>query len=75
MEIQINYSLFADSIKKQLKKEGITEFDKVEIQTIQELAFHAMNLKWHDMLTDSELDKVLSRVNKRLFKHLNSYEK
>ena len=73
MGIQIIYSLFTDSVSKQLKKLQI-KFEKEEVKLIQELAFSVMNLKFHEIISDLEADKMLAKIHKKLLKHLDKHE-
>ena len=72
MGIQIIYSLFTDSVSKQLKKLQI-KFEKEEVKLIQELAFSVMNLKFHEIISDLEADKMLAKIHKKLLKHLDKH--
>ena len=72
MGIQIIYSLFTDSVSKQLKKLQI-KFEKEEGKLIQELAFSVMNLKFHKIISDLEADKMLAKIHKKLLKHLDKH--
>ncbi|EKT3967289.1 conserved hypothetical protein [Flavobacterium psychrophilum] len=70
MDTQIIYSPFTDTVKKQLKNKGL-KFDKEEVKLIQEIAFSVMNLKFHEIISDLEADKMIAKIHKRLVKHLN----
>ena len=72
MNIQIIYSLFCDPIKKQLKVNGL-KFNKQEVKLIQELSFANMNLKFHEVISDSECDKFHAKIHKLLIKHLEKH--
>lgn len=72
MSIQIIYSPFADTIKKQLKKQGL-KFDKNEVKLIQEISFSVMNLKFHEIINESEADKFHAKIHDRLLKHLDEH--
>ena len=72
MDLQIIYSLFTDSIKKQLKNNGLN-FDKQEVKIIQELSFANMNLKFHEIISDTEADEIHKTIHKRLVDHIDKH--
>jgi hypothetical protein len=72
MDLQIIYSLFADSIKKQLKEHGL-KFDKEEVKLIQELSFANMNLKFHEIISETQAEKNHKNIHERLVKHIDKY--
>ncbi|NRT11510.1 hypothetical protein [Flavobacterium sp. 14A] len=69
MKVKIKYSLFDDTIAKQLKAQKIT-FSKLEVKTIQEHAFHAMSLNFHKLISDSQRDTIIAKIHLRLEQHL-----
>jgi hypothetical protein len=71
MDLQIIYSLFSDTIKKQLKDHGL-KFDKQEVKIIQELSFANMNLKFHEIITETQAEKNHKKIHLRLVKHIES---
>ncbi len=71
MDLQIIYSLFSDSIKKQLKKHGL-KFDKQEVKIIQELSFANMNLKYHEIISETEAEEIHKKIHERLKNHIDS---
>jgi hypothetical protein len=70
MDIKIIYSLFSDSIKKQLKEAGL-KFDKEEVKIIQELSFANMNLKFHEIISETQAEKNHKAIHERLVKHID----
>ena len=72
MDIQIIYSPFADSIKKQLKSKNLN-FSKEEIKVIQELSFSVMNLHFHGTISDFESDELHAKIHKELVEHLERH--
>jgi len=72
MSLKIIHSFFADSIKKQLRNKNL-DFQKQEVKLIQELSFSALNLRFHEIITDEETDKIIHEIDKRLLKHLGEY--
>lgn len=73
MELEIQYSLFSDTIAKQLKTKKIN-FDKEKVKTFQENAFYAMALHFHELISDSQRNTILHKNHKRLEKHISDYE-
>jgi hypothetical protein len=72
MDIKIIYSPFADSIKKQLKNLGL-KFDKEEVKLIQEISFANMNLRFHEIISETESEKNNKTIHERLVKHLDKH--
>ncbi|UOX32402.1 hypothetical protein LXD69_10090 [Flavobacterium sediminilitoris] len=72
MDLQIIYSLFSDSIKKQLKNHGL-KFDKEEVKLIQELSFANMNLQFHKIISETEAEEIHKKIHKRLLKHIDKH--
>jgi len=72
MDIEIIYSLFADSIKKQLKNQGL-KFEKEEVKLIQELSFANMNLKFHEIISETQSEINHKKIHERLVKHLDKH--
>ncbi|WP_134342132.1 hypothetical protein [Flavobacterium psychrophilum] len=70
MDLQITYSLFTDSIKKQLKDAGL-KFEKEEVKLIQERSFANMNLKFHEIISENQAEKNHQTIHKRLVKHID----
>jgi hypothetical protein len=65
MDVKISYSLFADSIRKQLKKQKVS-FELEKVKVIEQLAFNVLSLSFHEIITDSIREKSLKRIHERL---------
>ena len=72
MDTQIIYSLFADTIAKQLKRKKIN-FVKEEVKIIQELSFYTMHLKFHEIISEAQAEKQHAEIHKILLKHLDEW--
>lgn len=72
MNVEINYSLFSDTIAKQLKSKKIN-FNKETVKMLQELAFQAMSLSFQELITKSQSTDIISKIHKRLEKHLSEH--
>ena len=69
-EIVIQYSFFADSISKQLKKQNV-EFEKETVKMYQQIANCILTLRFHELLTDKKSDELIKKNHNNLIKQLN----
>ena len=72
MNVEINYSLFSDTIAKQLKSKKIL-FDKEKVKLLQELSFQTMSLSFHELITKEQSTNVMGKIHKRLENHLSEH--
>ena len=65
MDIKISYSLFSDSIRKQLKKQKVS-FDLEKVKVIEQLSFNVLSLSFHEIISEDVRKKSLEKIHKRL---------
>jgi hypothetical protein len=68
MKLEITYSLLGDLIAKQLKKQKVN-FNRDKVKLLQEVAFQAMSLHFHELIATNQRDVILSKIHARLEKH------
>lgn len=69
-EIKIQYSFFADSISKQLKKQKVS-FNKETVKKYQQIANCILTLRFHELISDNKADLLLHKNHKNLISELN----
>ncbi len=72
MEIQITYSLYVDSLKKQLKRHGL-KFSKFEVKLIQKLTLANLNLKFHEIINLKKAEEIQLHIHFKLMDHLKLF--
>ena len=69
MEIKISYSLFSDSVRKQLRSQKVS-FDVEKVKVIEQLAFNVLSLSFHKIISDDIRKKSLEKIHNRLLKEV-----
>lgn len=69
MEVKISYSLFSDSVRKQLRSQKIS-FDVEKVKVIEQLAFNVSSLSFHKIISDDVRKKSLQKIHNRLLKEV-----
>ena len=69
MKVEIIYSLLGETIAKQLKRKKIT-FNREKVKLLQKMAFQAMALHFHKLITEKQKNDILSKIHSILENHL-----
>ena len=69
MDIKINYSLFSDSVRKQLRSQKVS-FDIEKVKVIEQLAFNVLSLSFHEIISDDVRKKSLEKIHNSLLKEV-----
>lgn len=70
-QLEINYGVLGGTLKEQLDNQGFKMAEK-RIAHYDKLRDSANRLHLSDMMTDSEFERVLGRLHKRITKDLNN---
>jgi hypothetical protein len=59
MKLEISHSLLGDPLAKQLKKQKVN-FNREKVKLLQEVAFQAISLRFHELIDNKQRDLILS---------------
>lgn len=68
MEVGFYHGCLTDSYEKQANEQGFTLGDKAEM--LDELRHSYNMLRMHDCITDSQADKIVQKIQKKIVKNL-----